>query len=96
MIVLDDLDRDGAFLDTAAIIKHLDLVITCDTAIAHLAGALAAPVWVALPFAPDWRWMLNREDSPWYPTMRLFRQQRPGNWDGVLSRIAEELRRIVS
>ncbi len=63
-------------LDIAAVIKNLDLVITCDTAIAHLAGALGVQVWVALPLAPDWRWLLQREDSPWYPTMRLFRQTR--------------------
>ena len=60
--------------------KNLDLVISADTSPAHLAGALGVPVWVALPFAPDWRWLLDREDSPWYPTMRLFRQKRRGEW----------------
>ena len=65
----------GPFMDTAAIMMNLDLVITSDTAIVHLAGALGVAVWVALPFAPDWRWLLDREDSPWYPTVRLFRQK---------------------
>jgi tetratricopeptide (TPR) repeat protein len=92
----DDLDASGgAFLDTAAIISHLDLVITSDTAHAHLAGALAARVWVALQFVPDWRWLLNRDDSPWYPTMRLFRQTAPGDWPAVFSRIAAELARLL-
>jgi hypothetical protein len=76
-------------LDTAAAIANLDLVIAPDTALAHLAGALGAPVWVALPFAPDWRWMLEREDSPWYPTMRLFRQSTWGDWTEVFDRIRE-------
>jgi len=88
-------DAEGAFLDTAAIIGKLDLIVTSDTAIAHLAGALGARVWVALSYAPDWRWMLEREDSPWYPTMRLFRQSQPGNWNGVFERIASELRVLV-
>jgi tetratricopeptide (TPR) repeat protein len=84
----------GAFMDTAAVMKSLDLVISSDTAIAHLAGALAVPVWVALPLIPDWRWLLEREDSPWYPTMRLFRQTRSGNWNDVFDRIAAELNRV--
>jgi hypothetical protein len=75
------------FMDTAAVMKNLDLVITCDTAVAHLAGALGVPVWVAIPFAPDWRWLLGRSDSPWYPTMRLFRQERRGDWRGVFRRV---------
>ena len=66
------------FYDTAAAIMRLDLVITVDTSVAHLAGALGRPVWVLLPFVPDWRWLLNREDSPWYPGTRLFRQTSPG------------------
>ena len=79
--------RLNDFIDAAAVMKNLDLVICCDTAIAHLAGALAVPVWLALPFVPDWRWLLNRDDSPWYPTMRLFRQPRPGAWEEVFARI---------
>jgi tetratricopeptide (TPR) repeat protein len=79
------------FADTAAIISHLDLVICVDTSVAHLAGALAKPVWVMLPRETDWRWMLHREDSPWYPTMRLFRQKPPGNWSELIQRVARAL-----
>jgi tetratricopeptide (TPR) repeat protein len=79
------------FMDTAAVLMNLDLVIACDTAVAHLAGALGADVWVALPFAPDWRWLLDRSDSPWYPTMRLFRQKKLGEWAGVFEAIHEAL-----
>lgn len=89
---LDGLD-DGpdAFLDTAAVMAGLDLVVTSDTSIAHLAGALGCPVWVALRRVPDWRWMLDREDSPWYPTMRLFRQDVDGDWPTVFTAIARAL-----
>jgi ADP-heptose:LPS heptosyltransferase len=69
----------------------LDLVITPDTSLAHLAGALGVPVWIALPRAPDWRWLTDREDSPWYPTARLFRQPERGRWDIVFDRIAAAL-----
>jgi Tfp pilus assembly protein PilF len=86
----------GAFMDTAAVMKNLDLIITSDTAIPHLAGALAVPVWVALRFVPDWRWLLHREDSPWYPTMRLFRQSRPGDWPEVFERIAAAVRKLCT
>jgi hypothetical protein len=87
-----DLEKSiGAFVDTAAILTNLDLVITSDTAIAHLAGALGIPVWVALPYVPDWRWLLDRSDSPWYPTMRLFRQKQPGDWPGVFQEIRAAL-----
>jgi tetratricopeptide (TPR) repeat protein len=75
------------FADTAAIVAGLDLVISVDTALAHLAGALGAPVWILLPWASDWRWQLERSDSPWYPSARLFRQDRPGNWEGVMARV---------
>jgi tetratricopeptide (TPR) repeat protein len=81
-------DQDGAFLDTVAIMQHLDLVITSDTSLAHVAGALGVPVWVAISAAADWRWLLDRDYSPWYPTMRLFRQSKLGDWPGVLEQIA--------
>lgn len=80
-------EAHGAFMDTAAIIMNMDLVITIDTSIAHLAGGLGKPVWLLLPYAADWRWLLNRNDSPWYPNMRLFRQKEPGNWQGVIDEI---------
>jgi tetratricopeptide (TPR) repeat protein len=79
------------FVDTMAIIETLDLVVTVDTAVAHLAAAMAKPVWILLPYAPDWRWLLERSDSPWYPTARLFRQPRPGDWDSVTCCVAESL-----
>ena len=81
----------GAFEDTAAVMTQLDLIITCDTALAHLAGALGLPVWVALPQVADWRHMLDRDNDPWYPTMRLFRQERRGDWDGVFQCLAAAL-----
>lgn len=80
------------FADTAALISALDLVITVDTSVAHLAGALAKPVWLLLPFAPDWRWLMARENSPWYPSARLFRQAKAGDWPSVLARVAATLR----
>jgi tetratricopeptide (TPR) repeat protein len=83
------------FSDTAALIENLDLVISVDTAVAHLAGALGKPVWTLLPCIPDWRWMLQREDSPWYPSMRLFRQPSIGDWESVLNRVASELQKII-
>ena len=84
-------ESSGAFMDTAAVMKNLDLVITSDTSIPHLAGALGVPVWVALPHICDWRWLLDRDDSPWYPTMRLFRQAVRGDWQEVFERIAAAL-----
>ncbi len=84
------------FSDTAAIVENLDLVITVDTSIVHLAGALGKPTWVLLPFTPDWRWLLDRSDSPWYPTVRLFRQSAIGDWDSVLREIQNELDRTFS
>jgi Flp pilus assembly protein TadD/ADP-heptose:LPS heptosyltransferase len=89
-------DASGAFMDTAAIMKAVDLVVTSDTAVAHLAGALGVPVWVLLPTACDWRWMSAREDSPWYPTMRLFRQTTAGNWDEVFQRVANAVEQRAS
>lgn len=88
-------DGVDAFIDTAAMMMNLDLVVTSDTSIAHLAGALGRPVWVALKKVPDWRWLLDREDSPWYPTMRLFRQERIDDWAGVAAQMTRELRKIV-
>ena len=79
---------EGGFPDTAALIMELDLIVSADTSVAHLAGALGRPVWVALPMVPDWRWLLNRADSPWYPSMRLFRQPERGDWDSVFHEIA--------
>ena len=79
------------FADTAALIANLDLVISVDTAVAHLAGALAKPVWVLIPFSSDFRWLRERTDSPWYPTMRLFRQTTAGDWTGVIGRVVEAL-----
>jgi hypothetical protein len=80
------------FADSAALMSELDLVVSVDTAGAHLAGALGCAVWTLLPFVPDWRWGLEREDTPWYPTMRLFRQKAPGDWEEVIQRVAEALR----
>jgi tetratricopeptide (TPR) repeat protein len=92
-ILGDEFDSgQDAFIDTAAVMANLDLIITADTSIAHLAGALGRPTWVALKYVPDWRWLLDREDSPWYPTIQLFRQKTGGDWKFVFSRIERELR----
>jgi Flp pilus assembly protein TadD len=98
--VIDFGDRldgaSGAFMDTAAIMANVDLVITSDTAAAHLAGALGVPTWAAISFAADWRWFLKRDDSPWYPSMRLFRQSEPGAWAEVFARLSEAVRLEMS
>jgi tetratricopeptide (TPR) repeat protein len=83
------------FSDTAAVLANLDLVISVDTAVAHLAGAMARPAWTLLKFAPDWRWLLARDDCPWYPTMRLFRQPRQGDWEGTIEAVAQALRQFA-
>jgi hypothetical protein len=83
------------FADTGALVHHLDLVISVDTAIVHLAAAMAKPTWILLAKLPDWRWMLNRMDSPWYPSVRLFRQRQRGNWEDVVQDIRAELVRLV-
>lgn len=80
--------------EAARVMRALDLVISIDSMPAHLAGAVGVPVWTLLHSDPDWRWMLDRDDTPWYPTMRLFRQQRPGDWESVLARVVDELRRL--
>ncbi len=90
------LDTAGAFTDTAAVMSNLDLVVSSDTAAAHLAGALGVPVWLAVAKHPEWRWLLEREDSPWYPTMRLFRQQTAGDWSDVFTRMKRALAQKVS
>jgi tetratricopeptide (TPR) repeat protein len=85
----EDSIRD--FSDTAGLVANMDLVLSVDTSIAHLAGAMGKPLWVMLPFTPDWRWLLDRSDSPWYPTARLFRQSTARDWNGVLEAVAAEL-----
>lgn len=95
-MVLTDLSAElNDFSDTAACIENLDLVISVDTAVAHLAGALGCPVWTLIYTPADWRWLLAREDSPWYPTMRLFRQQAPQQWQPVIEQLAQALRELV-
>lgn len=89
--VIDLAPHLDSFAHTAAILQHLDLLISVDTSVAHLAGAMGKPVWVLLPYVPDWRWMLEREDTPWYPTMRLFRQRQRNNWQDVLENVARAL-----
>jgi tetratricopeptide (TPR) repeat protein len=95
---LDDDGPEGAgpFMDTAALMRSLDLVVACDSAICHLAGALGVPVWAAVSAAPEWRWLAGRDDSPWYPTLRLFRQSELGKWAAVFQRIATALRQLLS
>ena len=82
------------FSATAALIANLDLVITVDTAVAHLAGSLGKPVWTLLPWLPDWRWLQDRPDTPWYPSMRLFRQRGKDNWPELINRVTEALRQL--
>lgn len=86
-------ERDGRFMDTAAVIKNLDLVITIDTSIGHLAAALGVPTWILLPEPADWRWMRSQTDTPWYPNVRLFRQQTPGDWTTVMHTVADALKK---
>jgi len=93
----DELDASaGAFMDSAAIMNNVDLVITSDSALAHLAGALGVQVWLPLSFVPHWRWLLGRSDCPWYPSMRLFRQRQPGDWAGVFAEIHAELPSLLN
>jgi len=94
--IIDWTDELRDFSDTAALVAQMDLVISVDTAVAHLAAAMGKPVWLLLPFVPDWRWLLNRDDSPWYPTMRLFRQKHRGDWQSVIAEVAGALKDMVS
>jgi hypothetical protein len=89
--VIDHCDQLDDYADTAALISLLDLVVTIDTSVAHLAGALGKPVWIMLQHSADWRWLLDRNDSPWYPTARLFRQTRAGDWESVVSDVMQAL-----
>jgi tetratricopeptide (TPR) repeat protein len=95
MKIVDYTDEFRDFSDTAAFIHNLDLIISVDTAVAHLAGALGKSVWTLLPFSPEWRWLLDREDSPWYPSMKLFRQPLMGDWGSVMKQVAAELQKII-
>jgi hypothetical protein len=93
----DDFDAGtDAFLDSAAVMMTLDLIISSDTSLAHLAGALGRPAWIALKHVPDWRWMMDRSDTPWYPTARLFRQSRRNDWEEVFGQMASELSPMVA
>ena len=93
----DDFDSTcGRFMDTAAVMKNLDLVITIDTSVCHLAAGLGVPTWNLLPNPPDWRWMLDCDDTPWYNNMRLFRQPSPDDWDSVIKRVVEELKAALA
>jgi hypothetical protein len=94
--VIDLGSRFGNFADTAAALVNLDLVVAVDSAVAHCAGALGLPAWVLLPSPSEWRWLRHREDSPWYPTMRLFRQKEPGDWEEVVDRLAGALTALLS
>jgi tetratricopeptide (TPR) repeat protein len=94
--ILDVAGDQRDFSDTAALCACLDLVISVDTSVAHLSGALGKPTWILLPFLPDWRWLLDRTDSPWYPTVTLYRQTSPRNWDGVLRRLAMDLKQLLA
>ena len=93
--LVDATSEINDFADTAALISNLDLVIAVDTAVAHLAGGLAKPVWTLLAYQGEWRWMEARTDSPWYPTARLFRQAAPGDWAEVIGRVREQLRQFT-
>jgi ADP-heptose:LPS heptosyltransferase len=93
--LIDLASEQQDFADTAAIVANLDLIISIDTSVAHLAGAMGKPVWILLHHMPDWRWQLHRSDSPWYPTARLFRQSKPGMWDDVLDQVGRELKLLA-
>jgi hypothetical protein len=87
-------DEINDFTDTAALCQLMDIVISVDTSVAHLSSAMGKPTWILLPFSPDWRWLLNREDSPWYQSVKLFRQSQMGDWTQILETLSQELTRI--
>ena len=93
--IIDLTEHLTDFAETAALIGCLDLVITVDTSVAHLAAALGCPTWILLPAVPDWRWLLDRDDSPWYPTARLFRQTTARDYEGVVDRVRAELVKFI-
>jgi hypothetical protein len=93
--MIDHTNDLKTFADTAALMENLDLVISVDTSIVHLAGALGKPVWTLCPYLPDWRWLLNRDDSPWYPSMRLMRQSKINDWSDVIDRIGRQLAEVA-
>jgi ADP-heptose:LPS heptosyltransferase len=95
MALIDWTDELQDFADTAALVEALDLVITVDTSVAHLAGGLGKPVWLLNRYATCWRWGMKGESTPWYPTMRIFRQAKAGDWDSVIRRVTKELRQLV-
>jgi ADP-heptose:LPS heptosyltransferase len=88
-------DTLGDFTDTAALCELMDVVISVDTSVAHLAGTIGRPTWILLPFSPDWRWLLDRDDSPWYKSIKLYRQDRINDWNGGLSRLKADLLAIA-
>ena len=94
--LVDWADECADFMDTAALIVNLDLVVSVDTSVAHLAGALGRPVWLLNRFESEWRWLRDGEESPWYPTMRVFRQFAANDWEGVIARLADELARLAA
>jgi ADP-heptose:LPS heptosyltransferase len=96
VFVWDGSSCDKDLAETAALVATLDLVITTDTCIAHVAGAMAKPVWILLPHLSDWRWMQRIETTPWYPTARLYRQHSPGDWAGVVERVIGELNEVCA
>ena len=84
------------FTDTAAAIENMDLTISVDTSIIHLAGAMGKTAWILIPYESDWRWMLNRQDSPWYPTIKLFRQKEYGNWEELFHQVADRVENLIT
>ena len=96
VLICDGSSRDQDLAETAALVALLDLVVTTDTCIAHLAGAMGKPVWILLPHLADWRWMQDRQTTPWYPTVRLIRQTAPGDWPELIDRIRRRLGTIIA